>query len=461
MKPTPLAAAAVFVAILAGAGSASAQDCNGDPPLVTGDTATVFFDNFVVPAGDTFACPVAVDTGIVPAADTFRAYSADYRGQVTVADGETAALNVELASRTDSVVFVGPLDSDPTVPFYRNYVAANLAGVLASTVQLDFSNASDPFSGGALDTIDYALAAVVTRDEVRASLDRAAASRTAAALHLDATADLVRGGAHPLFRSDGLGLVGAVGSGLLGGNGRFEVAPGFVLNGGVALFEQEAGGATVAGALGSASLYVVAPEEMAVRPFAGIGVTLAPGEFGFARHYDDGDVPGDLTPDGGMGWGSASGLYAALFAEAGVLFAPTVSDQLAFSATLGHGLLDLQGYDEAIGDGNVFAASFAEQSLGFDTLKLGAAWTTALGNGLTLTLNAAAGQVLARDELVADVAFVGTETGMAADDSFVQYGASLGFQPAPGMNADLFVQGTTGSASGTHVFVGGALKQQF
>ena len=110
---------------------------------------------------------------------------------------------------------------------------------------------------------------------------------------------------------------------------------------------------------------------------------------------------------------------------------------------------------------NLFAASIDGTPAEFSTAKLGAAWTHSAASGFDLTLNAAYGRIFARDDLNAKVAFVGSVSGAADDEDFFEYGARLGFEPSPMLNADVFVQGVSGTTSENLVSFGGSLRHQF
>ena len=158
---------------------------------------------------------------------------------------------------------------------------------------------------------------------------------------------------------------------------------------------------------------------------------------------------------------TASGNLFGVFAEAGVLVAPTPDDEISFSGSLIHNWLGFGGFTETIGDTNLFPATVAAATSTFDTIKANLAWTTKLSSTLDLTLSGAVGKTFSRDGVADNVAFVGPIAGTSQDEAFVEYGARLGWKLNAATTADTFIFGTSGATSGTHVQVGEALHVAF
>lgn len=450
-------AAAVLVAVSSiGSGvAAAATDCVVGPDGITYSpdltAISVFFDAFEADATDSAACELSVPTGVATEPGTFNVYSADYRG--FVAEGDVAELEVVQEGFVDGATIPGPQDA--IEPYLRSFVGTGGDETIDSALLLTLVTASDPGSITDLDSIDYALAATTTIGAVEASLGELSEAHTAAVLHLQTLGNLLTGINRPLESSDEIVLLGGVGSHFVGVSGRRGFADGWSVQGGAAYFDQDAGGADARGVVLAGSLRYIVPGSGPMRPFAEGGLSASRMRLGFSRGYDAG--PGGIVNVTGR----TDGAYAGIYARGGVLFDLNPDNQVSVAATLSHGQLRTDAYDEGLSADNLFSARFGDETSRFQTAKIGAAWTGAITPSVDLTLNGAVGKMFGSGDLDADVSFVGDVSVEARDDSFVEYGARVGFKPTELISADVFVQGTTGSSSGTHAYFGGSLRRQF
>ena len=419
-----------------------------------GSAYTAILDAFAVPAGDTGLCALQVPIDPLPSG-VIAVYSADYRGGATLADGETATLTVEHTGGGDGTTISGPYDELNTV-LYSNLVGSGPGNTINSRIVFDLTNASDGFSYGALDSVDYLELARTTIASQQASIDQLAAGQTAIVARVNGIGTLLTGGGQPLEGEDQFSLVGAVGSWAFGGTARVNLGNGFSLLGGAALLEQSGAGATASGVLASGALRYVQPGNDALRYFGEFGLHGAPGlALTFTRQYDDG------SPGGATVTGSTTGSLAAAYVTGGVLYAPSPNNEIAFSGTLMRDWLTVAGYSETFALTNLFAADVAGGTSTFDVVKAGAAWTTAVSPQMDATLSAAVGKSFAHDGVAANVAFVGPVTGTPQGELFAEYGVRLGWELSPTATVDAFALGSTGTVSGTHIQVGSALRVHF
>lgn len=403
---------------------------------------------FVVAGGDSQSCDVSVAVPIP--VGMYGVYKVDSRLFNALEAGETSTYSVTSNGDTQTVQYVGEINEDGMLTQYFG-TGLGLVPNFEGTFGLGVTGL-DPFANYTeIDSIDI-LAFYTSLASVQASIDELAAEGATFVTHLNTTSDLLAGGNQPLEAPDSVSLLGAVGSHTVGATVHYNLGGGFSLDGGAALFSQEG----VSGSLFGGSVRYLEPGVNTFRPFGEIGFNAAPGlDMQFSRSYDDG------SPDGAVVNVTTGGSLAGAYIKGGFLVAPDLSNQIAFSGTLMHNWLSVDGYDETFGEDNLFNASVAGGSGGFDTIKASVAWTSALTADLDMTLSASLGKTVSQDGVVADVAFVGPITGTAEDDVFVQYGARLGWKLSPTMTADVFVNGSTGSVSGTHAQVGGGLRIAF
>ena len=379
------------------------------------------------------------------------AYKIDYRGALSIdATGEmVVTTGGHAASVTLQTGSEDPIDG----LLFTDYVAGD-GNDLNSSITLTMPYSFYDYGRFDLETIDY-LEVRTTTAALAASADELAADRTSAVTHLNATADLLAGAGQTLEGTDTLGGVGGVGSATVGVTGRKSLGSGFSLLGGAAYVDQTAGGAQTSGLVFSGTARYVTPGDALLRPFGEVGLHAAPAlSLSFTRQY---------ATNGGMATatGNGSGSFYGGYLKGGVLVAPDPSNDIVFAATLGKDWLSTGAYSETLSGSNLFAASSPAQTGSFDTVKLGAEWTTRLVPQLEVTVSGAVGRTIAENTVSSDVAFASSYTGAARSENFVEYGLRAGHDIVEGTNVGVFVHGTTGDYSGTHLQVGGDLHVRF
>jgi hypothetical protein len=450
----PLFAGITFA--LLGASAAMAGGCGYSETTPGPNSSTVLFDELIVQLsggpGTTTSLSCSFSATAAIPAGTVGVYKIDTRGIVFLQNGKDATYMLSGGSTTDAKAYTGPFDQSFT---YTTYHASGPSASFDGTIDLSISGSSDPDSQLVIDTLDV-LAGFTTIGSVQASIDQLATGRSAILRRVDTSSRLLTGGNQPLIAPDNLSAIGALGSDVFGVAGHFNLGSGFSLDGGGALLNQATTKSGVTGPLLSGAIRYVQPGAEPIRPFGQAAFSLAPNlGMNFSRHYTDG------MPSGATVTSSTSGSLFNAGVEAGVLFAPNLSNQIAFSGSLTHTALSVAGYSETLGETNLFAANVGSSTGSYDTVELGVAWTTAIAPTLDVTLSAGLGKTFSHDPVTANVAFVGTFTSAAQDEVFASYGARLGWKFAPNMTADAFVLGSSGQISGTDIKLGAALHMQF
>ncbi len=453
-----VAAAALSVSALVLASPAlAAFDCGTDiTPLFGGTAYSVIFDSFdgftatpTTPA----VCDVNVSLVNPLAPGVVAVYSADYSAALDIySTGRLLVLN---EGRTAGVI-VANGDTDSTGRVLFDFVGTNATGDgIDSQIWLDLLEYFDGDSTFVLDSIDYVEIAQANISDLQISADSLATTRLGTVTHLNGTLDLLDGAGRPFDEEDGFNAVGGIGSITLGVQGRAAVTPDVSVRGGLAFIDQQVGNSSTTGVVGSAAVRYAPQSDEMPRPFADFGVRAAPGlAMSFSRSY--------VTNVGTMtGVGQTTGTFLGAFITGGVLVAPDPSNEIVFSASLSRDALTTAAYSETMSASNPFAASAPAQTGIFDTVKASAEWTTTPTEGVDLTLSGAVGVTGSSTPVATQIAFAGNYTSPGASEVFVEYGARAGFELAPEMNAGLFVFGTTGASSGTHVQVGGDLRVRF
>ena len=426
---------------------------------------SVFFDAFTASVGDPASCsatsfttdPFQIDLtngGANPIPPgTVIAYSADYRGSLDpTSTASISIVNGGLVSQ-GTVVATGA-NPPPNNVSFSNIVGTN-STTLTSDIELALLSYDDPANQFSLETIDYTELGRTTLADVQASIDLLAADHTALITHLNATADLVTGAGQKFEQGDGVTALGGIGSFTLGATGRRSLEGGLTLLGGAAAFSQSAGGAAATGFLFSGSLRYLAPDDGLVRPFGEVGLLAAPVMgMSFTRSY---------ATSTGTTTASASafgGLYGG-FIKGGALLAPDPDTELVFAATLAKDWLLTGAYTESLSGSNLFAASASAQTGSFDTVKLGADWTTKVTPMVDVTLSGALGATIAENAVSTNVTFAGAFNGAPRSEMFAEYGARVGYRIDPSQSIGAFVHGSSGQFSGSHVQVGGDFHVRF
>lgn len=452
MKRLAIIAGSLAILPLLPTTALAAADCsfsftpNGDGYSVIFDSIDGFFAQLGAPA----TCPVEVTVDPV-LADEIAVYKADYRGGLDLnASGKIA---VKTGNHAASVVVTTGDESFDGLLF-SDFVGTK-DGDLDSAVALSLLKQKYPDSTLILDSIDYVELGRTTTADLQTSANQFAANHTSLVTHLNATADLLTGAGQQLEQPDGVGGLGGIGSFTAGLTGRRVLGGNFTALGGAAVLDQSSNGARATGLLFSGSIRYLTPDAGVFRPFAEAGVRTSPVlDMSFTRQTK-------TTAGTQTGTATAVGATFGGYLRAGVLVAPDLGNELVFSASLAKDWVHTGAYAETVTASNLFALSAAAQTSSFDTIKLGADWTTKAVPGIDLTVSAAVGRTIAEDSVATKVAFAGAFSGAARSENFVEYGLRAGREVVEGTNVGVFVHGATGDYSGTHVQVGGDFHVRF
>lgn len=437
-------------ALVVGANSLAYGDsCEVNPstPVYTpDDTAiSVIFDSFFGEPGNPGTCHLEVSANSNTPADPdiFAVYSADYRGFVD--PSETAHFEVAHNGVTEEADLDGNDD-----PLYSHFIGKDDDGNLTSDITLS----QDAGTGAFIDTLDYAQVATMARADAEASLDQINLGETALITHLGAMTGLLTGGNLSMTGDNEVGVFGGVGSYQAGIRGRYNLAQGFSLLGGVSIVDLASTGATARGLVGALALRYVDPNAQELRLYGEGGVELGSLAFSFDRTYTDSTGAHAVT---GTGDGGIGGIYV----KGGVIWSPDSSNEVLFSTSLKESSLGITDYSEPFSPANFFAADLSGTTTNFTTAKAGADWTLHLTPEVDLTASAALGTTFANGGTSADIFGGGATAGTAQSTVFAEYGLRVGWMPAANATIDGFIQGTTGTGIGTHLQVGGGARMKF
>jgi len=425
-----------------------------------GNAASVFFSDFFATAGGagpattTITCPVSVDL----ARDGFSLYSGDYRGFAQIDTGQSVVLVDQNGTIVDED---GPFIGD--FPANTRFYSTAPGEVLDLDLVLTLDGGAGPDASASVDSLDIFRSAFASTASVQGSLDALAGQRAATALHLYGDTDLLLGFLNPLEGPNEISAIGAVGSALVGATGRLNFGEGLSFLGGAAYFDQSAG-ADASGALLAGALRYVEAGSEPLRVFAEAGIWGSPDiDLAFSRSFEQQTQAGPSDPvvttlitSGAAVDGSLIGIYGRL----GAVYALNPSNELAFSATVGRDWFHTEGWTES-GGGNLFAATFADQTSSSNFVKATLAWTSSLTAQIDLTASVALGHTFGDGHDV-DASLLGTTlTGDAPSFTFVEYGARVGWQATDRLSVDGFVYGTTAEHLGTHLQVGAGVSFAF
>jgi hypothetical protein len=451
-------AAFIPIALVATTAASAADGCAPGTFSITnspdGRAASVLFDDFSATGGGgspgtTSVCdlqvPVTLPSGAVGV------YKVDYRGFTFLAAQQSTQLSVKHAVGTDVTKIDGPFDGDIA---FSDTIGGGQSGTLDSRITLVLKSAADLEDAlAAIDSIDVAEIGFTTLASVGDSLDKLAEERIGLTTHLGGTADLLLGFNQPVDGPSGASALAAFGSTTLGANGRWDLNGGFSLLGGAAYVAQSAGGAAVNGsALIAGGVRYIQPGAEAIRFFGEAGIWGSPDlALRFTRPYAN-----------GTGEGDTSGSLVSVYARAGVRYMPNPTNEIALSGTLARNWLNVDGYAEPGGPGNLFPATVAGGTATSDLFKATLAWTSQVTSRFDFTLSAAVGRTFGGSSPVAaNVDWVGAVTGVAGDVTFVEYGARTGWKVTANTTLDAFVIGTSGDRIGSHTQFGGAVRVRF
>ncbi|OJF99943.1 DUF4360 domain-containing protein [Pararhizobium antarcticum] len=234
--PVPLAAGLVLSVFPIGLFPAQAADgcAPGTSSTVTspdGNATSVLFDDFSAVGGGTAGIARGTTTCNLSIAVTqpegYSVFAVDYRGFVTVEDGQTATITSDKPGeqKTIRTSIDGPTQEDVQS-------GEQIGGFGSDTIQLGVTiiaegpvNETDFAAGLFLDTIDFARIGFTTAGSVTASLDQLANQRQAAAIDLMDTAQLMLGGYQSIQGETSLALFGSSNAPAAGFNGRWVRIP--------------------------------------------------------------------------------------------------------------------------------------------------------------------------------------------------------------------------------------------
>jgi hypothetical protein len=442
--------------LLAGTAAASADPCTitydaTNPTYAPDDSAiTLFADAFSAFVGNNGTCAPSFDAhkNVPNDPDVFEVYTSDIRGDTFFPNDE-----VEITVKTNGRTYTETFQSGDN-PLMTHYIGKEANGKLESEIEMEITDPEDPATESFIDSIDYALAGTMTRDQAEASLVGLGRAQTAMVTHLDATSGLLTGGNMTLEGDNEVRVLGGVGSFMLGGNVRYNLSEGFSVLAGVSIIDQGAGGARYTGGLGAAALRFVEPGGASTRFFGEAGVDGGVFNMRFSRTYTDDNSTQTVT-------GSGIGGLGAIYLRGGMLFQLNENNEVVLSATAKQTLVGFGDYRETVTPGNLFAADLSDQLAGFTTVKLGADWTTALAEDVDFTAHLGIGTTMANQRTSAYILGGGTTTGGYTNTVFAEYGAGLAWHVTPESTVEGFLQGSTGTNIGTHAQIGAAYRMKF
>lgn len=409
----------------------------------------VFYDAFYVENSGSLTCNWTQPT-VLPE-NVFGVYSAEYRGGT--GPDATATLTTVHNGKTT----VTDLDADSEI-YVKQYIGSDADGVLTDELTLDLDG---ELTSVDLDTADYKLLGTTTLADARGSLTDLATAETGVVTHLTATSGLLTGEADPFAEQNSVGLVGAVGSHIVGVDGHAVLGEGLTLDAGIAGFDQEANNLAMSGLLAAGKLRYITPDTGGARWFGAIGLSGSPNMAldltrDYATDYVDPDHP-DMTS-------VTSRTHATLISlsgEAGVLVGLGNDSAMRLSGEVSQNWLSVDGFSEAFSEDNLFPLSTEDHTSGFTIVKGKAAWQLALTDGVHLDLSAALGQTFANDDYTAEIEFIGPLNVSGVSETFAEAEARLGWAMTSAADLDVFGRGTFGTESGTHLQAGSELRLKF
>jgi hypothetical protein len=395
-------------------------------------------------------------SGALPSsgADRYVVYSTDIRGAAYVFDDDSSAsITRDGSGKTLTTTYSGETEMDTLVITDRYAMGKGYTGGFSA----DYTAAV--IGEGALDIDDITVTmAWTTMADQKDSFDQLGLGQAGIVAHLDGMTNLLTGGNLALEGDNEIGILGGVGSYMVGATARANLAPGISLLGGVSLVDFKSGGAGASGVNGALALRYVEPAAAAMRVFGEAGVQVGALNVSLSRaFYDSQTFSSDYEAAG-----SGDGLLGAVYVRGGVVVQPMPDHEVVVSASLKQSALGLGSYveDDPLANPNLFAADLSGTSASFTTVKTGVDWTAQLGDAVDLTASGAVGATFGSG-VTGTVFGVGQVSGAASTVVFAEYGLRLGLEPAPNSRIDAFVQGTTGTGIGTHAQVGAGYRMTF
>jgi len=446
------------VVLLGSTAIASADPCTVtylpgvNPTYAPDDSAiSLFFDAFSATAGNSGTCATnfAAHSNVPNDPDKFEVYKGEVRGDIAPGVDDEAKVTVT----TDGQSFSNTYKTGDN-PVLTHYIGKDADGNLRSDITLAVTNATDPSTEAFLDSVDYSIAASMTRANAEASLDQVNLGELALITHLGGMTNLLTGGNLAAEGDNEFGVFGGVGSYQFGVRGRFNLAPGFSLLGGASIVDLSSTGATANGVVGAAAVRYVNPLGQGMRVLGEGGVELSALGLGFTRTYTDSTGAHTAT-------GSGTGGIGSVYGKGGVIWSPDQNNEVLFSATVKEGGLGIGTYSEPFSTTNFFAADLGGTTTFFTTAKANIDWTSHLTPEVDLTASAGLGTAFANGGTTADIFGGGATTGAAQSTIFAEYGVRVGWMPTTNVTLDGFIQGTTGTNIGTHAQIGAGARMRF
>ncbi len=451
MKRIALVLGAAFVTT----GPVLAADCDAGAPVI-GSTQTFS------PAGalDVFSggstnesCSIS---GALPStgADRYVVYSTDIRGSAYVNDDSSSvSLKRDGLGESKTTTHSGLTELDTFVVTDRYAAGLGYAGGFDGSYETSLSGDGELY----IDDITLTMAWTTMADQ-KDSFTQLAQGQAGIVTHLDGMTGLLTGGNLALEGDNEVGLLGGIGSYMVGATARANLAEGFSLLGGVSLVDFKAAGAGASGVNGALALRYVEPSGASTRFFGEAGVQAGALNVSLSRSFYDSQTFSDDYEATGTG----DGLLGAVYVRGGVAIEPMPDHEVVLSASLKQSALGIGTYveDDPAANPNLFSADLSGTTSSFTTVKTGVDWTAKLSDSVDVTASGAVGATFGSG-VNGTVFGVGAVTGAPSTVVFAEYGLRLGLEPTPNSRIDGFVQGTTGTGIGTHAQIGAGYRMSF
>jgi len=395
-------------------------------------------------------------SGALPSsgADKYVVYSTDIRGAAYVYDDSSSvSVTRDAFGDAKTTTHAGETELDTFV------ITDRYAAGLGYTGGFNGDYATSLTGDGELYIDDITVTmAWTTMAEQKDSFTQLALGQAGIVTHLDGMTNLLTGGNLALEGDNEIGVLGGIGSYMVGATARANIAEGISLLGGVSFVDFKSGGAGASGVNGALALRYVEPSDAAMRFFGEAGVQVGALNVSLSRSfYDSQTFSSDYDATG-----SGDALLGAVYVRGGIVVEPMPDHEVVVSASLKQSVLGITNYaeDDPLANPNLFAADLSGTGSSFTTVKTGVDWTAQLTDSVDLTASGAVGATFGSG-VTGTVFGVGAVTGEASTVLFAEYGLRLGLEPAPNSRIDAFVQGTTGTGIGTHAQVGAAYRMSF
>jgi hypothetical protein len=425
-----------------------------------GNATSFLFDDFSAMAGGasgvrrtTTTCALSVP---VTRADGHSVFAVDYRGFVSTEAGQAASI-LALQNRMQILKYeiTGPLEADVALSGRIGVSGSDtldLALILEATGPLDDDALESTLF---LDSIDFARIGFTTTASVVESANQIARQRQTIAVRLMDVAQNLLGQSG---RFDEGNYIGAFASSeaAAGFNGRWEAGSGVSVLGGAAIVNPNGADAV------SDTLALLAGAVRYTTPMATWRA------FGEAGAWGSPDISASLSRsyvnvnDMIFTGGTTSGSLFASYARLGVIYAPDDANELALSTRFTRSWLNLDGYDEAASDQNLFAAHVKSGRSTTDTVSAELSWSRKVNEKIDYTLSGAVGRTFAgRNGVKASVDWVGDVNGNADDQNFAMIGGRIGWKLDESWQLNTSVSATFRESDSPAWNIGGQLKTAF